>query len=435
MIAVGLLLVAVADPGARFGAPWAGPSSGSAWPWPSAPPPPAWRAEAPGRSERLLLVLLLGMGLYLVKVLHSPLGFTFHDEFLHWRTADDIATSGRLYGGEPPAPGERPLPRPGDRHRRPDQPGRPLPLRGRDLPSSGRAGLLMLVALFLLFESVSRSARVAGWPACSTWPTPTSSSSGPSIPTSRWPCPWPPWPSWPPGAGPAAGGPAEGVAWALAFCGALWATVMTHHLTAYALAGFLVLWLLACPGVPGGPRASGGRRWSPPRPPRWGWGPAWAGSSARGRRPSATWPRCSAAGGRPGRLDRRPDAAAPLRATSPGSAPPLGATAGLRRRGPDPARAPLRAAPDLAPPPRRGHGGGPGSGGAGLSGDPRPAPHRARGRDLQPLLRVPLRGRRLRPGPRRRRALAAPAAVAGGPSRRGWNCSAGPWPPSSSPAG
>ena len=84
---------------------------------------------------------------------------------------------------------------------------------------------------------------------------------------------------------------------------------MTHHLTAYALAGFLVLWLLACSWRARGPRASGRETLVAAAAAALGVGASWAGSSARGRRPSATWPRCSA-GGRPGRLDRRPDAAA-----------------------------------------------------------------------------------------------------------------------------
>ena len=42
------------------------------------------------RSERLTILVLLGLSMYLVKVIFSPLGFTFFDEFLHWRTALDV---------------------------------------------------------------------------------------------------------------------------------------------------------------------------------------------------------------------------------------------------------------------------------------------------------------------------------------------------------
>ena len=48
------------------------------------------------RQERIALIVLLGISLYLVKVLHSPLDFTFHDEFLHWRTAANIMRDGVL---------------------------------------------------------------------------------------------------------------------------------------------------------------------------------------------------------------------------------------------------------------------------------------------------------------------------------------------------
>ncbi len=49
------------------------------------------------RQERLGLVCLFGMGLYLVKLFQYPLYFTYHDEFIHWRTADDILRYGTLF--------------------------------------------------------------------------------------------------------------------------------------------------------------------------------------------------------------------------------------------------------------------------------------------------------------------------------------------------
>lgn len=50
------------------------------------------------RTERVGLLCVTGVCLYLVKVISSPLYFSFFDEFLHWRTADDIANSGHLFG-------------------------------------------------------------------------------------------------------------------------------------------------------------------------------------------------------------------------------------------------------------------------------------------------------------------------------------------------
>ena len=54
-------------------------------------------AHDAGRTERLSLILLMSMALFLVKVLHSPLDFTLFDEFHHWRTVDDIVATGRLF--------------------------------------------------------------------------------------------------------------------------------------------------------------------------------------------------------------------------------------------------------------------------------------------------------------------------------------------------
>jgi hypothetical protein len=50
------------------------------------------------RTERIGLVLVLGVALYCVKVLQSPTAFIQFDEFLHVRTAIDILEDGRLFG-------------------------------------------------------------------------------------------------------------------------------------------------------------------------------------------------------------------------------------------------------------------------------------------------------------------------------------------------
>ncbi len=52
---------------------------------------------ATSRTERICLLCVLGLSCYLVKVIANPLYFTFYDEFLHWRTVDDIARSGHLF--------------------------------------------------------------------------------------------------------------------------------------------------------------------------------------------------------------------------------------------------------------------------------------------------------------------------------------------------
>lgn len=54
-------------------------------------------STAASGGERLGLVVLLGMGLYGVKMLHSPLYFTFVDELQHWPTAGDILSTSHLF--------------------------------------------------------------------------------------------------------------------------------------------------------------------------------------------------------------------------------------------------------------------------------------------------------------------------------------------------
>ncbi|MGC9974270.1 MAG: hypothetical protein ABSC36_02610, partial [Gaiellaceae bacterium] len=80
IMAVGLLMVGVADAGAWRQATWAVPLfyPGLAIIYAA----PALRMLSAGahRRERLALVLMLGMALYTVKVMHEPTMLTFHDE-------------------------------------------------------------------------------------------------------------------------------------------------------------------------------------------------------------------------------------------------------------------------------------------------------------------------------------------------------------------
>ena len=52
----------------------------------------------PSRRERIGLVVLVGLGFYLVKVMHSPYQFTFADELVHAYNADKILQTGTLFG-------------------------------------------------------------------------------------------------------------------------------------------------------------------------------------------------------------------------------------------------------------------------------------------------------------------------------------------------
>ncbi|MEO8392894.1 MAG: hypothetical protein ABI700_07865, partial [Chloroflexota bacterium] len=113
------------------------------------------------RSERLGLVLVLGLSLYLVKVMHSPNGFTFHDELVHLRTVNDIALTGHLFKDNTIIQVS------------PLYPGLHLAtaafaqITGFGIFTSGvivlALGRIVLVgSLFLLFETASDSPRAAG---------------------------------------------------------------------------------------------------------------------------------------------------------------------------------------------------------------------------------------------------------------------------------
>src|SRR5258708_3003531 len=65
-------------------------------------------SPAPSRVERICLLCGLRMYLYLVRFITSPLRFAEYDEFLNWRTADDILRTGHLFSENSMLP-DRPL--------------------------------------------------------------------------------------------------------------------------------------------------------------------------------------------------------------------------------------------------------------------------------------------------------------------------------------
>ncbi len=60
--------------------------------------------ESSTRRERIFLVLLLSVALYVVKVLASPHGFTFSDEYTHIRNVNDILQTHHLFANNPLLP-------------------------------------------------------------------------------------------------------------------------------------------------------------------------------------------------------------------------------------------------------------------------------------------------------------------------------------------
>lgn len=116
---------------------------------------------APTRLERATLVAGIGLLLYLTKVLHDPFTFMYADEWLHLRNAEDILRAGGLF---------------------PDNSILPVSAFYPGLEAStaalatatglsafaagtavlGAARLVVMLGLFLLFERLSGSSRVAG---------------------------------------------------------------------------------------------------------------------------------------------------------------------------------------------------------------------------------------------------------------------------------
>ena len=121
------------------------------------------RVAAPqvARSERIWLLLVLAEATFALKVLADPSGFVQFDEFLHWRSADDILTTHRLF-----VPNDLLLVAP-------FYPGLELVttalihLTGLPVFAAGTVVIavcraVFITALFTFFERITGSARLAG---------------------------------------------------------------------------------------------------------------------------------------------------------------------------------------------------------------------------------------------------------------------------------
>jgi len=158
--AVALLVVSLANTAGRYGQPWAEPLLWSGLVILIAPCMYRLATLTPRRTERIGIVVVLGLVLYLVKLFHSPVAFTFHDEFLHWRTATDIAESKRLFGTNALLPAS------------PLYPGLEIvtvalaSMSGMSIFTAGVvmlgiARIMLMLGLYLCYEQLSRSSRVA----------------------------------------------------------------------------------------------------------------------------------------------------------------------------------------------------------------------------------------------------------------------------------
>jgi hypothetical protein len=161
VVALGVLLIAVAFTGSRMAASWAEPLFWAGLLTLVMPVAARLAAVAAARQERIGLVVLLGLGLYLVKVMHSPFAFTFPDELVHLRNVDEILRRHHLFFENPSLP-VTPL-----------YPGLEIIVAGLAALSGlspfsvgiiviGVGRLVLMLALYLLYEQVGGSARVAG---------------------------------------------------------------------------------------------------------------------------------------------------------------------------------------------------------------------------------------------------------------------------------
>jgi hypothetical protein len=196
------------------------------------------------RAERISLVVVLGVSLFVVKILASPTGFVRFDELGTWRATNDVLQTGHFFSANPVIvstsgfPGLEAVT------------AAVAQLTGLSIFHSGLivlgvARTMLVVALFLFLERVTRSARAAGIGvaayACNPsflyfdsqfayesvalpiamcmllmavrWSEPTRSRRPPAV---------------------------AGLVGALAILAAT--VVVTHHMTSYALLAFLVAW-------------------------------------------------------------------------------------------------------------------------------------------------------------------------------------------------
>jgi hypothetical protein len=107
------------------------------------------------------LVVVLGLFLYLVKIMHSPVNFTIHDEFLDLRTANDIVRTGHLFHPNPLLPISALYPSM-EMIASAIAVTTGLSLYVAGVIVVGAARLILVLGLYLFFKEVSKSTQVAG---------------------------------------------------------------------------------------------------------------------------------------------------------------------------------------------------------------------------------------------------------------------------------
>jgi hypothetical protein len=160
-IAVALVLIAVSFNGSRAQTAWAEPVFWCGVTLLFVPAAIRQISAGASRGERIAITVVLGLGLYLVKVLYSPVRFTFFDELQHYRTANDIARSGWLFA-ENPILGISPVFPALEIVTQALTSLGGLSIFDAGLIVIGAGRLVLVLALFLFYERATASPRIAG---------------------------------------------------------------------------------------------------------------------------------------------------------------------------------------------------------------------------------------------------------------------------------
>ena len=202
-------------------------------------------AAGAGRGERAGLLVAVGVLLYLVKVIHDPFGFTYADEWVHVSDTQQILHTGALFHENPIIAVTARFP--GIESVTAEVASLThLSVFASGVIVVGAARLVLVLALFLLVERLTGSARAAGiaglvyatnpnflfWSAQFSYESlalPLALLALVAVVASRRES-----------RSAARSSPSERSRWTAVACLAAIATAMTHHLTAFALCGFLV---------------------------------------------------------------------------------------------------------------------------------------------------------------------------------------------------
>ena len=203
----------------------------------------------PRRSERIGLVLILGGALYLVKVLHDPLAFTFSDEFIQLRNVLDAIATNHLFSRNPLLPTTAYYP--GLQTvtaSMADVSGLGAFPSGIIVLGAGR--LILTLGIYIFFEVAGRSPRLAGLAAVLYMANPNFIFFGAQVAYESLALPLAVMVLLIAAARSgikAFGDPADrSLRWGLTIMAilAIGAIAVTHHVTSIALAGFLTVWAI-----------------------------------------------------------------------------------------------------------------------------------------------------------------------------------------------